>query len=57
MSMIITPNLHFNGNCEEAIHLYKQAFNAEIVCLLKNTDANSQDYVTEQKYSSISISR
>lgn len=29
------------------------AFNAEIVCLLKNTDTNSQDYVTEQKYSAL----
>lgn len=52
MNMVITPNLHFNGNCEEAIDLYKQAFNAEIVCLLKNKDADPQDYITEQKYSS-----
>ncbi len=40
----ITPNFNFNGNCEEAIRLYEQAFDAKVECLLRYSDANSEDY-------------
>lgn len=40
----ITPNLHFNGKCEQAIHLYEQAFNAKVECLLRYSDARPEDY-------------
>lgn len=48
--MIITPNLHFVGDCLEAIELYKQAFDADILCLYKNEDANPQDFNYDSKY-------
>ena len=35
----ITPNFNFNGKCKEAIQLYKEAFNAEIISLIRNCDA------------------
>ena len=35
----ITPNFNFNGKCKEAIQLYKEAFNAEIISLIRNGDA------------------
>ena len=41
--MQITPNYHFNGNCEEALHMYEKAFNGKITILLKNNDANPED--------------
>lgn len=39
----ITPNFHFNGKCEQAINLYKQAFNAKAECLLRYSDAKQED--------------
>jgi len=30
MILIVIPTLHFGGRCEEAIELYKKAFNLEI---------------------------
>lgn len=32
---LITPNFNFAGRCEEALLMYKQAFEAEIKCLLR----------------------
>lgn len=40
----ITPNFHFNGKCEQAISLYEQAFNAQVDCLLRYSDARPEDY-------------
>ncbi|OKP75866.1 hypothetical protein A3844_08765 [Paenibacillus helianthi] len=42
--MIITPTLHFHGECEEAIGLYQQAFDIRIDFMLHYTDANQQDW-------------
>lgn len=39
----ITPNFNFNGKCNEAIQLYKEAFNAEIICLIRNCDATWEE--------------
>ena len=33
----ITPNFNFNGKCKEALQLYKEAFNAEIISLIPQT--------------------
>ena len=41
--MIITPTYHFNGDCEEALHLYQKAFDGTITALLRYKDANPQD--------------
>jgi len=49
--MVVTPNLHFLGNCMEGIELYKKVFGAKVLCLLKNKDANPIDYTTDEKYS------
>lgn len=40
---MITPNFNFDGRCEEAMLLYKKAFDAEITCLLRYADANPLD--------------
>lgn len=45
MGIMLTPNLHFCGCCEEAIRLYQRAFGAEVLCLYRNDDANPDDYV------------
>jgi PhnB protein len=41
--MEIVPNLHFNGNCEEAIELYEQAFGGKRTVFLRNKDADPLD--------------
>lgn len=43
----ITPNFNFNGRCGEAIALYQKAFNAEISCLLRYSDAKWEDFNKE----------
>jgi PhnB protein len=45
--MFVTPNYHFNGNCAEALQLYKKAFSGIITVLLSNCDANPSDMPTE----------
>ena len=47
--MIITPNFHFQGDCEEAMNLYQKAFHGEITCLLHYRDANPRDYVADSR--------
>jgi PhnB protein len=42
--IIITPVLNFSGQCEEAIALYKEAFDAQTTLLLRYTDANLLDW-------------
>lgn len=41
--MEIVPNLHFNGNCEQAIALYERAFCTERTVFLRNRNANPMD--------------
>ena len=36
----VTPNLHFNGQCKQAIQLYKDALGAQVKILLCESDAN-----------------
>lgn len=45
--VLITPNFNFNGCCEEALNLYKKAFNAEIGCLLRYSEAKKEDFKKE----------
>ena len=40
----VIPNLHFKGNCKQAIELYKKAFGAEAINFIKYADANPQDF-------------
>lgn len=40
----LTPNFGFNGQCEEAVSLDQKAFCAELGCLLRDSDAKSQDF-------------
>ncbi|WMM26527.1 hypothetical protein RBU61_07595 [Tissierella sp. MB52-C2] len=41
--MIVTPNYHFNGNCEEALKLYQKAFNCSLIILMHYKDANPRN--------------
>ncbi len=41
--MIVTPNLHFDGQCKKAIDLYVRAFQAEVKFLYQYKDANPAD--------------
>ena len=41
--MEIIPNLHFRGDCENAIALYERAFNGRKTVFLRYKDANPQD--------------
>lgn len=45
--ILITPNFNFNGRCEEAITLYRKAFNAKVDCLLRYSDADTRDWNKE----------
>lgn len=40
----VTPVLHFNGQCEEAITLYQKAFGARIDSLLHYSDRDKHDW-------------
>jgi PhnB protein len=42
--MIITPVLHFYGQCEEAVELYGKAFNCKLDILLRYSDADKRDW-------------
>ena len=41
--MELVPNLHFAGDCEEAIAVYEQAFDARRTVFLRYRDANPLD--------------
>jgi len=43
--LYVTPNLHFNGQCKQAIQLYREAFDAQVKTLLCESDANPKDWV------------
>ena len=45
----VMPNLHFNGNCYQAIELYKKAYGAEVKVLLRYADANPQDFIMNEE--------
>lgn len=45
--MIVTPNFHFSGDCNEAIEFYKKVFDIKVLCLYKDKDANPDDYVAD----------
>jgi len=47
---MITPNIHFNGNCYEAIQVYKDVFDLDVKILEKNKDANPSDYIVDEKH-------
>ena len=42
--MLITPTLHFQGQCEEAIALYRQAFDLRTSFILHYSDADQRDW-------------
>lgn len=48
--MLITPNFHFHGDCEEAMLLYQKAFSGEITCMLRYRDANPEDYSADRRW-------
>lgn len=41
---LVSPNLHFQGNCGEAVKLYEDALGADIMFILRGEDANPADY-------------
>lgn len=48
--MIITPNFHFDRNCKEAIEFYQNIFDAEVLCLFENKDANPKDFQSDSEH-------
>jgi len=40
----ITPNLRFDGRCEEALNLYKKVFHAKSNGFLRYSDRDKRDY-------------
>lgn len=42
--MLVTPTIHFNGQCEEAIVVYQEAFDARVIILLHYSDRNKEDW-------------
>lgn len=54
--MIVTPNFHMNGNCKQAIELYKRAFGAKVQALLLESEADPVDCTarhTERVYHAV----
>lgn len=43
---IVIPTFNFHGQCEEAINLYKKAFNAKVDCMFRYSDADKRDWDT-----------
>ena len=41
---VLTPVFHFNGQCEEAIELYKKAFSADLKFIMRYSDADIRDF-------------
>jgi PhnB protein len=44
--MKVTPNLHFRGDCKEALKLYEKAFDGKLTLLMHYRDAHPSDYST-----------
>lgn len=45
--MIITPNFHFNGECEQALRLYEMVFDGRVTELMHYSDADPCDLFAE----------
>lgn len=45
--MKLIPTFNFSGQCAQAIELYKRAFHAEILCLMRYSEADPNDYKWE----------
>jgi PhnB protein len=45
--MIITPTLHFCGQCKEAIDLYQKAFDCRVDFILDYAQADKRDWNME----------
>ncbi|QOR34890.1 VOC family protein [Clostridium sp. 'deep sea'] len=44
--MKISVNIHFNGQCKQALKLYEKAFNSKVATLLYFKDAHKSDFDT-----------
>lgn len=42
--MIVIPNFHFKGDCEEALKLYEKAFDSKVTMLMHYNDAHQSDF-------------
>ncbi len=38
-------HIYFNGNCKEAIELYKKAFNAKVLTIMNNTEKGKENLI------------
>ena len=47
--MSVIPNIHLQGNCIEAIEVYKRAFNLEVNELLLNGEADPSDFISAEE--------
>ncbi len=45
--MQVTPNYHFNGNCQKALKLYEEAFQAKMTMMMYYKDADPSDFSLE----------
>lgn len=46
---LIEPMLQFDGQCEQAIELYKKAFGAKVIVLMRFSEANPQDWASHKE--------
>lgn len=44
MSVVLTPTIHFQGKCREALKLYAQAFDLRVDFALRYRDAKKEDW-------------
>lgn len=44
--MLVTPNYHFRGDCQDALRLYEEAFHGRLTMVLRYSDANPSDMAT-----------
>ena len=51
--MIITPTLHFDGKCEEAIRLYAKAFGCRVAFMLRYSEADTRDWSVSEEEKSL----
>lgn len=43
----ITSNLHFRGQCKQAVQLYKEVFGAQVKVMLSEKDVNPNADIAE----------
>lgn len=46
-NIAVTPNLHFNGECEKALEMYRKAFGGRLTTLIRYRDAEANDFPAE----------